>query len=185
MGFSIKSFGRLASARRSRWLAISLSAALLAAASVPSLASAHVSLVYQISGVELPSTSTTANFAGSAVGENLEQAAWSASVQHTILNSDGQGQITGGSFSLLIFHVPETVSGDVVAGGTIQRTAQAPGCGWQTYAVTGTLANVTSSTGDLTSNGAFQATLTHYRTRIGRLCVTYSATIVGQVQLNL
>lgn len=185
MVVSIKSFRRLTSARRFRSLAVSLSAVLLATASIPSLASAHVSLAYQISGVELPSTSTTANFTGSAVGENNEQAAWSASVQHTILNPDAQ--ITGGSFSFLIFHVPETVRGNV-AGGTIQLTAQAPGCGQQTYAVTGTLAKVTSSTADptlITPNGAFQATLTHFRTRLGRLCVTYFATIVGQVQLNL
>lgn len=173
---------RAACRRQRRWIAVPLAAALIA---VPGIASGHVSLSYEIAGIELPSTATTAYFVGSAVGENAEDAAWSATIQHTALSPNAT--ITGGTFSLTILHVPETLTGEV-AGGSITLASAEPRCGSQTYDVVGTLKNITSDTEDptlTTSNGAFQAVLTHYRTRIGRSCVTYFATIVGALQLNL
>ena len=50
-------------------------------------------------------------------------------------------------------------------------------------AVTGTLQNV-GVNGAGTGTGIFNATLTHYRIRLGGRCVTYLATIAGSVSLT-
>lgn len=150
--------------------------------SVPQIALAADSVTYtdDVTGRELFATSTLGVFAGTATGSL--PGSWSAYIWHTPL--DPSAVITGGSFSLAttIAGSAARVRGTFVLGGTVTQTGGFTGCADQTYLVQGTLAQV--GVGGGAGTGTFSATLTHHRSLLwGRYCVTYKATVLGQVVL--
>jgi hypothetical protein len=149
------------------WLAavVALQAGVVAAAS---------RVTYNVSGVETYATSTLGIFEGAAWA-NDDVGRWHASVNHTAFDSSGSATITGGSFNLDGWRRDVTGS---FSGGSVSLTAADPGCGRQWYAVIGSLAL------NGHGSGAFNATLTHYRTPVFGYCVTYGATVRGTVTLS-
>jgi len=140
-----------------------------------------------ISGTELPgATSTQGSFAGTASGPL--PGAWTATIDHTVLSPNAI--ISGGTFSLATAFNGQLaqVTGDFANGGTVTLEWQAWGCGNQVYAVSDSLNDVAvrSLTRTVASSGvdSFAATLTHYRTSIFGFCVTYAATVRGDVSLT-
>lgn len=157
---------------------LALGAAVLLAVGV----AAASSYTDNIAGGELPNaTATEGQFAGTATRDL--PGAWYADVKHDPLSGASSANITGGSFRLAtaINYQAVTVTG-LFIGGTVAQKSGFTGCTNQTYAVAGTLTNVGINGGG--GSGQFTATLTHYRTFIWWLgCVTYSATVTGQVIL--
>jgi hypothetical protein len=140
----------------------------------PGVAGAAVSPTYAVSGAEYSATSTEGKFAGYALGSTGDTALWNADVEHQALSAGcysgppGCAIVPGGSITLATSH------GDDVAGsftgGSITLVRQASGCGKQVFHIVGALAtNVGAAT--------FDVALTHYRTSVFGLCVTYGATV--------
>jgi hypothetical protein len=73
-------------------------------------------------------------------------------------------------------------SKDAVAGaftgGTINVVNAGPGCTNQTFAISGALGSVATST-STGGSGLFNVLLTHHRLRLFGNCVTYAATVAG------
>lgn len=128
-----------------------------------------------VQGAEYYATSTQGRFAGYASGDL--PGSWVAVVNHTPLSPNAT--ITGGTFTL---NGTTDASGTFTAG-TVTQTAAGSGCRNQQYHLEGTLGNVVvgAATG---GTGTFSGTLTHYRYPLFGRCVTYSATIGGQVSLT-
>ena len=167
--------------RRIRARGVVLAAALGLALAMPAtVAAATVSNTYWITGAEYAATSTVGSFAGTATGSSGDAATWEAVVEHTTLHKTAT--ITGGHASLLTSNLVY-IHGDF-SGGSVTRIYQAPGCSIQRYDVTGSLANVHRSDSAAIGAGTFQATLTHYRTRIFGECVSYFATVSGSIGLT-
>jgi hypothetical protein len=146
-----------------------------------SIANASTTYEDSLSGVEYYATPTLGAFTGTASGDL--PGTFDTQVQHTSLTTTAT--ITGGSFTLytIIDNALATVSGEF-AGGTVTQTDKSTGgCRNQHYAVTGALQNV-GVAGTGTGTGSFTATLTHYRVRVGKNCITYFATISGTVSLT-
>ena len=160
--------------KRKVLLALVLALALAAAPQAALAASYTDSIV----GVEIYATSTLGVFTGSASGDL--PGAWYAAVQHTPLSGSPQtATITGGSFKLRTTDGETTVLG-AFTGGSVTQTGGFSDCANQTYAVIGDLAISAPATG----TGSFSAVLTHYRAIIFGRCVTYAASVVGQVTLD-
>jgi hypothetical protein len=172
--------------RKTRRTTLSVVSALGASVLLAVVAAAN-SYTDNIAGGELPNaTATEGQFVGTATG--ALPGAWYADVKHDPLSGlpDSPASITGGSFKLAtaIGHKAVTVTGSF-SGGTVTQTSgfDATKCTNQTYAVDGALTNVGIKRSG--GSGTFKATLTHYRTLIWWLgCVTYSATVTGQVVLD-
>jgi hypothetical protein len=147
-----------------------------------SIANASTTTTYDdsLSGVEYYATPTLGAFTGTASGDL--PGTFDTQVQHTPLTTTAT--ITGGSFTLytIIGNALATVSGQFKDGLVTQTDKMKGGCRNQHYAVTGALQNVGVG-GAGTGTGSFDATLTHYRVRVGRECITYFATIAGTVSL--
>lgn len=145
------------------------------------VADAATTYTDQIAGAEYFATPTEGSFAGTASGDL--PGTFDVRVIHTPLTTTAA--ITGGTFTLFtsLGGTPSTVSGTFASGTVTQIDKNTQGCRDQHYAVTGTLANV-GVDGTGTGTGAFTATLTHHRTRIGGKCITYFATISGTVSLT-
>jgi hypothetical protein len=158
-----------------------LAAALGLALAMPAtVAAATVSNTYWISGAEYSASATVGSFAGTATGSSGDVATWEAVVEHTVLHKTAT--ITGGHATVLTSNLVY-IQGDF-SGGSVTRIYQAPGCSIQRYDVTGSLVNVHRSDSATIGVGTFQATLTHYRTRIFGECISYFATVSGSIGLT-
>lgn len=146
-------------------------AAALVVALTPVIA-ASTSAPYSISGIEYAASSTEGKFAGVAVAAD-DLGTWLTVVDHTAI-SGGTATITGGAFSY--DGRVRDVQGSFTRG-SLTQTGGFTGCVNQTFAVAGVLALVVPTGG----TGAFNATLTHYQTRLFGRCITYAATVKGRV----
>jgi hypothetical protein len=156
-----------------------LTAAALAA--LPGAANAApASTTFRVSGAEISFTATQGTFVGKALGNRGDRGAWKAVVEHTQLGSL-PAAITGGSFRMGTVSAGWTTT-DAAAGtftgGTIDVVNPGLGCTNQTFAISGTLGSVATSTSS-GGSGLFNVLLTHYRVRLFGNCVTYSATVAG------
>jgi hypothetical protein len=140
---------------------------------------APASTAFQVKGLEIAFTSTRATFVGYGSGNAAEGSAWKAVVDHAPLSSQ-PAAITGGTFSMGTLSLAPAVDfvRGTFTGGTITETNPGTGCTKQTFRVTGTLGDVSTST---TSGGTgrFDVVLTHHRLSFFGDCVTYAATVSG------
>ena len=141
---------------------------------------ATVSATYTIRGAEYYATSTQGRFAGTASGNTGDSATWQATVNHTPLTDTAT--ITGGSARLATSRL--VIVRGAFSGGDVTLVNRAPGCGTETYAVNGTLEDVTRSDSSAVGTGDFSATLTHYRASLFGTCRTISATVRGTIALD-
>ena len=155
--------------------------ALAAAVALPaSVLAATVSDTYTIRGAEYYATSTQGRFAGTASGNTGDSATWQATVNHTSLTDTAD--ITGGTARLVTSRL--VVLQGQFTGGDVTLINRAAGCGTETFAVDGTLENVTRSDKRAIGSGEFVATLTHYRASLFGTCRTISATVRGTISLD-
>ena len=145
---------------------------------------APASTTFQIRGAEIAFTSTQGTFLGYGSGNAVEGSAWKAVVDHAPLSSQA-ASITGGRFSMgTVSLAPSTdfVTG-TFTGGTITPINPGDGCTKETFRVSGTVGNVSTST---TSGGTgrFDVVLTHHRTSFFGNCVTYAATVSGSASFT-
>jgi hypothetical protein len=155
--------------------------ALVAALVAPATASAAtVSDTYTIRGAEYYATSTQGRFAGTASGNTGDSATWQATVNHTPLTDTAT--ITGGTARLVTSRL--VVVRGQFSDGSVSLVSREAGCGRETFAVDGTLVNVTRSDSGAVGSGDFSATLTHYRATIFGQCRTFSATVRGTIDLS-
>lgn len=165
--------------------------------------SAEASTPHQssVSGFEFYATASEGRFSGTArgVGPNGLWGAWAIVVQHSSLDpcfqrpsSEGPcAWIDSGSFSLAeVSPTRELVTGafdsrlEAATAGqadaiTLLRTGP---CTDESFSIVDGLKEVGSGA-EHSGTGSFSATLTHYRRSIFGRCVTYAATVSGQVTL--
>jgi hypothetical protein len=158
-----------------------------AALAIPTAASAApASTSFTVTGFEYAFTQTVGFFAGSATGNAGDRGAWNTSVEHDPLGS-APTYVNGGWFQMATRSTTgrlDFVTGTFVnRGGTITTLDPGSGCTNQRYLVTGTLADVTTST-TAGGSGTFSVVLTHFRTSVFGRCVTYRATVAGNVSFN-
>jgi hypothetical protein len=162
-----------------RWM-IPIVAAAAALCTGPAAAMAATTSADSISGLEYAATPAQGRFAGIASG--ALPGAWSVTVDHTPLGTSAA--ITGGDFHLATrLDGTLTVLTGHFTGGTVMQLSGFAGCTSQRYAVTGVLGAVGPGPAGR-GTGTFAATLTHYRTEIFGLCVTYSASVSGSLSLT-
>jgi hypothetical protein len=154
-------------------------AAAVALLAGPAAAMAATTSTDSVSGLEYAATSAQGRFAGIASG--ALPGAWSVTVDHTPLGTSAA--ITGGDFRLAtrLDGTLTVITGDFTRG-TVRQLSGLTGCASQRYAVTGVLGHVGPGSAGR-GTGTFAATLTHHRTEIFGLCVTYSATVSGSLSL--
>jgi hypothetical protein len=137
-------------------------------------------------GVEVYATSTEGVFTGTASG--ALPGTWTADVLHTPLSGTPEtATITGGSFDLAtaLSKNDVLITGTFINnGGSVVQTGGLTGCVDQTYSVNGALDKVGVYGKADRGSGNFSATLTHYRVQIFGYCVTYGASIAGNVTLS-
>jgi hypothetical protein len=141
---------------------------------------APASATFRVSGAEIAFTPTQGTFVGKALGSAGDRGAWKAVVAHTRLSSL-PAAITGGNFRMATAGASWTTADSVegtFTGGTINVVNPGLGCTNQTFAISGTLGSVATSTTS-GGTGSFNVLLTHYRVRLFGNCVTYSATVAG------
>jgi len=146
-----------------------------------SASAAPASTSFAVSGSEYAFTSTAGSFAGLGNGNAGDRATWNATVVHDPLGSTPPIYIDGGSLTLdtiSLTGADKVTASFVYHGGTITPINPGANCTNQTYAVTGGLENVATSTTS-GGTGTFDVILTHYRTRIFGLCITYNAKVSG------
>jgi hypothetical protein len=166
---------------RSRLRLVLAPIALAAAVAVPgTVLAATVSDTYTIRGAEYYATSTQGRFGGTASGNTGDSATWQATVNHTALTNTAE--ITSGTARLVTSRLV-IVRGEF-AGGDVTLVSRQTGCGTETFAVDGSLVNVTRSDSSDVGTGEFTATLTHYRASIFGVCRTYSATVRGTIEVD-
>jgi hypothetical protein len=156
--------------------------ALVTALAIPAAAAAApASTTFVVSGHEYAFTSTVGCFAGTALGNEGDRAAWNTCVEHDPLGSEPT-YINGGRFAMATRSPAGTydyVTGTFVYhGGTVETIDPVVNCTNQRYLVSGALEDVSTSTSS-GGSGMFAATLTHFRTRIFGRCIAYRATVVG------
>ena len=139
-----------------------------------------------VTGVEVYATSTEGVFTGTASG--ALPGTWTADVLHTPLSGTPEtATITGGSFDLATALNKNyvVITGTFVRdGGSVAQTGGFSGCVDQTYSVNGALDKVGVYGKAHRGSGNFSATLTHYRLPIFAYCLTYGASIAGNVTLS-
>ncbi len=151
-----------------------------AALAAPAGAVVAVTSTDAISGYEYYATSTDGYFAGKATGDL--PGSWNTHVVHAplSLSATPSATITGGSVQLVTGY--RLLLG-AFTGGTVQVTDAGAGCTNQTFDVDGTLGQV-GPWWNRTGTGTFAATLTHYRRSILGRCVTYAASVAGEISLS-
>jgi hypothetical protein len=162
-----------------------MTAAMLA---VPlSAAAAPASRTFAVRGFEYAFTPTVGFFAGSAAGNAGDRGAWNTDVEHDRLGSSPPIYVNGGSFWMATRGPSgsyDWVTGTFTHhGGTITTIDPGANCTNERYLVTGTLRNVTTSTTSA-GTGSFSVTLSHFRASVLGRCITYSASVVGQVSFD-
>jgi len=133
-----------------------------------------------VSGLEYAAAPAQGRFAGIAAG--ALPGAWSVTVDHTPLGTSAA--ITGGDFHLAtrLAGTLTAVTGEFTAG-TVRQLSGFTGCADQRFAVHGVLGKVGSGAAGR-GTSTLEATLTHYRTAIFGLCLTYSASVRGSLSLT-
>jgi hypothetical protein len=129
-------------------------------------------VTYSLAGVETAATSTQGTFAGLAISPD-DFGTFGAVVVHEPL--DDTSLIIGGTF--VLNGQLRNLQGQILYGGEIVRLAGS--CRRETFEVTGL---VTLVNGEL---GEFDVKLTHYGRRVPGGCVTFFATIEGQITFTL
>jgi hypothetical protein len=160
-------------------------AAAVALLLMPGAASAApASSLFQVVGTEIAFTSTEGTFVGTAQGNAGDTGTWKAVVDHTPLSSL-PATITGGSFKMATVSLGLTTDSvqATFAGGTIGVVNPGLGCSKQTFAVTGNLGDVATSTSG-GGSGLFSVFLTHYRVSLFGQCLTYAASVTGTASFN-
>jgi hypothetical protein len=147
---------------------------------------APVSTSFNVTGFEYAFTQTVGSFAGSATGNAGDRGAWNTSVEHDPLGSVPT-YVNGGTFQMATRGTTgrlDFVTGTFVNhGGTITTIDPGAGCTNQRFLVTGTLADVATSTTS-GGTGAFSVVLTHFRIPLFGRCLTYSASVAGTVSFE-
>lgn len=152
---------------------------------VPTAAvAAPASVEFQVLGAEIAATSTQGTFIGKAHGNAGDKGAWKAVIDHTPLSSL-PAQVTGGSFEMGT--VSSSPSADFVVGrftgGTISLVNPGLGCRKQTFAVSGTLGSLATSTSN-GGGGQFSVLLAHHRVLLFGRCVAFAATVAGYARFT-
>jgi hypothetical protein len=135
---------------------------------------------YSLNGYEIWFTPTVGTFVGTGRGTGGELAGWSSVIEHSLVVSPS-GTITGGWATLYRLDGVR-ISGQFI-GGTLRLTNDGPGCTNESHAVTGRLARISRSDSASVGIGVFRATLVHYRTWLFGRCLTYSASVGGEISL--
>jgi hypothetical protein len=110
--------------------------------------------------------------------------AWEAVIGHEPFGSL-LAEVTGGSFRMATANAnlnPDFVVG-TFTGGTITAVNPGIGCTNQTFAVSGSLGSVATSTSS-GGSGQFNVQLTHYRVSLFGGCITYAATVAGSASFT-
>jgi hypothetical protein len=159
---------------RRAYMAVAIGAALTVLAA-PASAQSQVTY-YSLAGVEIAATSTQGTFVGLAISPN-DVGTWQAVVVHEPL--DDTAQITGGAFA--IEGQARNLQG-LISDGDIVRLSGS--CRKETFHVTGhvILFQDDFPTGEF---GDFDVTLTHYGRRVFGGCITFFATIEGEITFTL
>jgi hypothetical protein len=171
-------------------LGSTLALAVAGAASVE--ATEHQTIV---NGFEFHATSTQGSFSGTAsgVGDHGLWGAWAIVVNHTTLLTDRCGDVscahvTGGSFTLAV----TSPSVQAISGSFNPQSWGYPGivmvdgganCTTQRLHIKDDLNSVGAAGGPHAGTGTFDADLWHHRHWFFGQCVTYSATVKGNVKL--
>jgi hypothetical protein len=151
-----------------------------------------------VNGIEFQASSTQGSFSGTATGTGTNPlwGAWSIVVNHTTLLTDRCGDpaiscahVTGGSFTLGV----TSPSVQAISGTFDPQKQGFPGivmvdggsnCRTQLLHITDSLSRVGAAGGPHTGTGTFDAYLWHHRHWFFGQCVTYSATVKGNVRLD-
>lgn len=154
---------------RRAYMAVAVGAALTVLAAP---ASAQPQVPYSLTGVEIAATSTRGTFVGLAISLD-DVGTWQAVVLHEPL--DDTALITGGAFA--IDGQARNLQG-VISDGEIVRLSGT--CRKETFHVTGhvMLFQDDFPTGEF---GYFDVTLTQYGRRVFGGCITFFATIEGEM----
>jgi hypothetical protein len=144
--------------------------------------------VYRLAGTEIRATSSSGTFTGEGLRSPGNALVWKATVRHTALNRNPAtpAQITGGTVALRLWSKRSlsVISGDVTEGTVTfnKMRSSTAACAKEVYDVSGILGNVRS--GGLVGHGAIQVALTHHRRMIWGHCITYGATLSGNLSLS-
>jgi hypothetical protein len=153
---------------------------------MPVSASDPAPQVYRLAGTEIRATSSSGTFAGEGLRSPGNALVWKATVRHTALNRNPAtpAQITGGTVALRLFAQSEACpsSAETVTEGFNKTHSSTAACATEVYDVSGILGNV--RTGGLVGHGAIQVALTHHRRMIWGHCITYGATLSGNLSLS-
>jgi hypothetical protein len=177
-----------------------LSTLMLAAIGTTSVAATDHNTI--VSGFEMYATSNEGRFSGTATGQGLQNGlwgGWSIVVYHTSLGpcfakpvGEPCANVYDGSFSLLeTGPARELVTGQfdnvsqVAPPQKDEITLRNPGynCTDQVFSITDGLRNVGTGS-QHAGKGSFAATLTHHQRNFFGRCITYAATVSGNVVLN-
>ena len=158
---------------RRAYMGVAVSAA-LAVLATP--ASAQSEVTYSLAGVEIAATSTQGTFVGLALSPD-DVGTWQAAVLHEPL--DDTSLVTGGAFA--IDGQARNLEGLISDGDIVRLTGS---CRKETFQVTGHVILLQDQipTGEF---GDFEVTLTHYGRRVFGGCITFFATIEGQITFTL
>jgi hypothetical protein len=155
-------------------------------ANVGGASAAPASATFNVVGYEYAFTSTIGCFAGTTSGNAGDSGTWNACVQHDRLGTVPT-YIDGGSVALATSGPGDpldAVTGSFVYhGGTIATLNSGPSCTNQQYLVSGSLADVATTTTS-GGSGTFSVVLTHYRTSIFGSCIIYKARVSGSVSFS-
>ena len=166
--------------RRSRSRLAFIPLALAFAIALPeTVLAATVSDTYTIRGAEYYATSTQGRFGGTASGNTGDSATWQATVNHATDRRGHDHRWHG---------APRDVTTGRPPGPVLRRRCDAGQSGGglrhETFAVEGTLVDVTRTDSSAVGTGMFSATLTHYRASLFGTCRTISATVRGTISLD-
>jgi hypothetical protein len=131
---------------------------------------------YQLNGIALGGQGGTSTLVGNGTGSTGDRASWRATVTASPLAACAAAgsscAITGGTFTLTSSDRTQLAGG--VTGGALTLSAQAAGCGRQTYAITATIS---------TSTGLqqFTGTLTTLRLGFRNTCLVLASTVQGSL----
>jgi hypothetical protein len=139
-------------------------------------ASAQSQVTYSLAGVETAATFIQGTFFGLAIGLPDDIGTWGAVVVHEPL--DDTAKIIGGTFAL-DGHV-RNLQGLISDGDIVRLTSS---CRRETFDVSGHV--ILFQDGIPTGEGDFEVTLTHYGRRVPGGCITFFATVEGEITFTL
>ncbi|MDX6485407.1 MAG: hypothetical protein QOF43_560 [Gaiellaceae bacterium] len=134
---------------------------------------------YQVAGIEIGAPQNASPFFGTGLGTLGDRAVWQASLVHDSFAScstvGSACPIKGGTLSVRSNNGSQFTG--TFTGGSFQLLSAGPGCGRQSFAVTGTLT---------TTNGpqVLTATLTQFRFLFRGTCQVLAASLQGQLAVG-